>query len=211
MEKLPDELWLCVFIYLHNFDILYSFNSLNLRFQKLIGSYESYINLSDLSYKLFNNQRNITSYFYDYHIILQHNHNLCVNCISSNVSKWITNVNDSSVGINRSISSLLSKNWNPKRQRDHYISWEHSMRMAIWLCKRWQMRWTLHRIHLWVVFVWRVPRSRAIARERDDERLESHCGRQPGTSSGYDSRWTFDWQRRTQVPDHYRVLHNSRF
>jgi len=54
MEKLPDELWLSVFIYLHKFDILYSFHSLNLRFQKLIGSYESNINLSDFSYKLFN-------------------------------------------------------------------------------------------------------------------------------------------------------------
>jgi len=45
--------------------------------------------------------------FNDYNIILKHNHSLCSNCISSDVSKWINNVKLSSVQVNRSISSLL--------------------------------------------------------------------------------------------------------
>jgi len=53
MEQLPDELWLLMFTYLHQYDVLYSFNNLNRRFQKITKSFASIINLSDLSYKLF--------------------------------------------------------------------------------------------------------------------------------------------------------------
>jgi len=53
MERLPDELWLLVFTYLHQYDILYLFNNLNLRFDKMIRPFASMINLTDLSYKLF--------------------------------------------------------------------------------------------------------------------------------------------------------------
>lgn len=52
MENLPNELWLLIYRYLHDIDILYSFNNLNSRFNDLIKSYEYNINLSDISLKV---------------------------------------------------------------------------------------------------------------------------------------------------------------
>ncbi|CAF2530514.1 unnamed protein product [Rotaria sp. Silwood2] len=55
MEFLPDELLIIIFRYLHRFDLIYSFDNLNQRFQRII---EPYLNCIDLirenpSFKLF--------------------------------------------------------------------------------------------------------------------------------------------------------------
>ncbi|CAF0918133.1 unnamed protein product [Didymodactylos carnosus] len=62
MEALPDELLLLIFRHLHKFDILYSFNSLNQRFQQIIEPYLFDIDLT---------QENSFSYK-DIHLFLQH-------------------------------------------------------------------------------------------------------------------------------------------
>ena len=55
MESLPDELLLSIFQYLHKFDLLYSFNGLNRRFQQIIEPIVQNINLTqeNLTYKHF--------------------------------------------------------------------------------------------------------------------------------------------------------------
>ncbi len=70
-------------------------------------SKKSVIIRKDVSRRIFN----------DYHIILQHHHSLCGDCSSSDISMWIKNIKDSSIGINRSISSLLSKQLKPKKKK----------------------------------------------------------------------------------------------
>jgi hypothetical protein len=55
--------------------------------------------------------------FNDYRIILQHHHSLCGNCALSDISTRIKNVKDSSFGINRSTSTLLSKQLKPKKKK----------------------------------------------------------------------------------------------
>ena len=54
MESLPDELILLIFRYLHKFDIFYSFNHLNRRFQRIIKPYQYEIDLTrENTYKHF--------------------------------------------------------------------------------------------------------------------------------------------------------------
>jgi hypothetical protein len=53
-EYLPNELWLQVFSYLENLDLLYAFNMLNKRFQQIITPYFNDIDLSEVSLKQFN-------------------------------------------------------------------------------------------------------------------------------------------------------------
>jgi hypothetical protein len=45
MEFLPDELLIIIFRHLHRFDLIYSFDNLNQRFQRII---EPYLNSIDL-------------------------------------------------------------------------------------------------------------------------------------------------------------------
>lgn len=52
MEKLPNELWLLIYSYLHNIDILYSFNNLNNRFQQILITYQYDIDLRTTSFEL---------------------------------------------------------------------------------------------------------------------------------------------------------------
>ncbi|CAF1227063.1 unnamed protein product [Adineta ricciae] len=54
MERLPNELWLFVFKYMHHVDIVYGFSQLNSRFQVLTISYIQHINLSNVSFTQYN-------------------------------------------------------------------------------------------------------------------------------------------------------------
>jgi hypothetical protein len=51
-EYLPNELWIEVFSYLENADLLYAFNILNKHFQKRITPYFNDIDLSEVSLSL---------------------------------------------------------------------------------------------------------------------------------------------------------------
>ena len=57
MERLPDELLLLIFNYLHKIHILYSFNELNSRFQQIIRPYQSDIKLENPLLKQFYQSR----------------------------------------------------------------------------------------------------------------------------------------------------------
>ncbi|CAF0850723.1 unnamed protein product, partial [Adineta ricciae] len=46
MESLPDELFLLIFRYLKKFDVICAFNSLNYRFQRIINSYLTHIDVT---------------------------------------------------------------------------------------------------------------------------------------------------------------------
>jgi hypothetical protein len=55
MESLPDELFLLIFRYLHKFDLLYSFDNLNQRFQQIIEPYLYNIDLTQANSLPFQN------------------------------------------------------------------------------------------------------------------------------------------------------------
>ncbi len=52
-EHIPNELWLRIFSYLKNADLLYAFNLLNERFERMMISYTNDIDLSNVSSKQF--------------------------------------------------------------------------------------------------------------------------------------------------------------
>ncbi|CAF0857515.1 unnamed protein product [Didymodactylos carnosus] len=72
IEYLPNELYLWIFSYLKPNDILYSFFNLNYRFQRLIEPYFYSIDLTNISYTLYNTF--IRTIFPS--VYVQHNHTL---------------------------------------------------------------------------------------------------------------------------------------
>ena len=71
LESLPDELLLLTFRYLHKFDLLYAFTTLNQRFEQIVHPYLSDLDLTNDNYPSYQYFR----LFYE-HILSTNTHNI---------------------------------------------------------------------------------------------------------------------------------------